>query len=93
MGLTGRVGGGSAATGLLLPGVVAPVCIHELKKKSNKEIKVNRKKMLKQILLVLSYCLPLLPAISLILLIGILSYQMISQVLNSLCHRAVVWMN
>ena len=71
-GLTGRVGGGSAATGLSLPSVVAPVSIHELKKKSNKEIKVNVKKMLKQILLVQIYCLPLLLAISLILLIGIL---------------------
>ena len=32
-GLTGRVGGGSAAAGLSLPGVVAPVSIHEIKKK------------------------------------------------------------
>ena len=68
-GLTGQVGGGSAAAGLSLPGVVAPVNIHELKKKSNNEIKVKVKKMLKQILLVQTYCLPLLLAISLILLI------------------------
>ena len=66
------MGGGSAAAGLVLVGVVAPVSIRELKKKSNKEIKVNIKKMLKQILLVQSYCLPLLLAFSLILLIGIL---------------------
>ena len=38
------MGGGSAAAGLLLPGVVAPVSIHEIKKKSNKQIKVNVKK-------------------------------------------------
>ena len=37
------MGGGSAAAGLALPGVVAPVSIHELKKKSNEEIKVNAK--------------------------------------------------
>ena len=42
-GLTGRVGGGSAAAGLALPGVVAPVSIHKFKKKSYKEIKVNVK--------------------------------------------------
>ena len=35
-GLTSRVGSGSAAAGLVLPGVVAPVSIHKLKKKSNK---------------------------------------------------------
>ena len=38
------MGGGSAAAGLSLPGVVAPVSIHEIKKKSNKQIKVNVKK-------------------------------------------------
>ena len=43
-GLTGRVSGGSVAAGLSLPGVVASVSIHEIKKKSNKEIKVNVKK-------------------------------------------------
>ena len=35
--LTGRVGSGSAAAGLALPGVVSPVSIHKLKKKSNRE--------------------------------------------------------
>ena len=66
-GLTSQMSSGAAAAGLALPGVVAPVSIQELEKKNvATQPKSMLKKMLNQILLVQSYCLPLLLAISLI---------------------------